>query len=162
MFKKIKKYQQFLESIKTEENKAVLEAVTEAFKACMESEFQLQDSEKITDPMTKGYITAMFWAEGNEEVGDKGIYDISEQTWKDIAADIAKFKELANPLLADQQEYSEEQAGHDLWLTRNHHGAGFWDRNELDEEVGKQLTKIAQDMGEKNLMLGDDGKLFLA
>ena len=41
------------------------------------------------------------------------------------------------------------QFGHDLWLTRNGHGTGFWDRPELyGEELAVWLTRIAKAMGQ--------------
>jgi hypothetical protein len=49
--------------------------------------------------------------------------------------------------------------GHDLWLTRNGHGAGFWDRGLGD--VGDKLTAIAKRMGSKSLYVGDDGKIYI-
>lgn len=39
-----------------------------------------------------------------------------------------------------------ERAGHDLWLTRNRHGAGFWDGDWDDR--GDELTSIAHSFGE--------------
>jgi len=51
------------------------------------------------------------------------------------------------------------QAGHDLWLTRNGHGAGFWDRDL--GEAGDKLTELSKEMGELTLLQGDgDGKLY--
>jgi hypothetical protein len=50
-----------------------------------------------------------------------------------------------------------EQAGTDFWLTRNHHGAGFWDRNLGDD--GKHLSEIAISFKESDVELGDDGQL---
>ena len=42
-----------------------------------------------------------------------------------------------------------EQAGHDFWLTRNGHGAGFWDREELyGVFYSEMFTKIATSFGE--------------
>lgn len=41
------------------------------------------------------------------------------------------------------------RVGHDLWLTRNGHGVGFWGRPEVYGEVGAQwLTAMAVAMGE--------------
>jgi hypothetical protein len=41
-----------------------------------------------------------------------------------------------------------EQAGHDFWLTRNGHGAGFWDRPKLyGDYKAVQFTKWAESMG---------------
>jgi hypothetical protein len=56
--------------------------------------------------------------------------------------------------------YSDEQAGHDFWLTRNRHGAGFWDRGL--GQVGKTLTEISHAYGEADLYVGDDGEIYHA
>ena len=41
------------------------------------------------------------------------------------------------------------QAGHDFWLTRNGHGAGFWDRPEIyGDHYAETFTKIAETYGE--------------
>lgn len=42
----------------------------------------------------------------------------------------------------------------DFWLTRNRHGAGFWDRGAGD--VGKRLTQAAHGFGEQDVV--DTGK----
>jgi hypothetical protein len=43
-----------------------------------------------------------------------------------------------------------EYAGHDFWLTRNHHGAGFWD-GDWEQSAGEKLTALAESFGEFNL-----------
>ena len=50
------------------------------------------------------------------------------------------FENACTTLKIDIRVYSPEQLGHDLWLTRNGHGAGFWDRN--DETYPETLRKI--------------------
>ena len=57
------------------------------------------------------------------------------------------------------EELSPDKVGHDLWLTRNGHGAGFWDGDYADD-VGEALTKISEAMGEIDLYVGDDGKIY--
>lgn len=54
--------------------------------------------------------------------------------------------------------YDWEQLGHDLWLTRNGHGVGFWDRGL--GELGSDLTKAASAMGEQWLYTAE-GEAFL-
>lgn len=56
-----------------------------------------------------------------------------------------------------------EQAGHDFHLTRNHHGAGFWDGDWADD-VGKRLTDVAHIYGNCELMgkLDKNGEIELA
>lgn len=59
---------------------------------------------------------------------------------------------------ADLAGITAEQAGHDFWLTRNGHGAGFWDRGL--EEVGDRLTAACKTYGNMDLYLGDDKRIY--
>jgi hypothetical protein len=60
----------------------------------------------------------------------------------------------------DVGDLDEGDVGHDFWLTRNRHGAGFWDRGL--GALGDRLTKAAHAYGECDIYLGDDGKLYLS
>lgn len=53
------------------------------------------------------------------------------------------------------KEQGAERLGHDIWLTRNHHGAGFFDHS-YDYDMEQALTKAAQELKEVNLYIGDD------
>ncbi len=53
-----------------------------------------------------------------------------------------------------------DAVGHDLWLTRNGHGAGFWDGDW--GTIGDALTTIAGRLGEVDVYQGDDGQLHFA
>ncbi len=77
-----------------------------------------------------------------------------------MAADCAKFISENDTLLHDGGK-EPDQAGHDFWLTRNGHGAGFWD-GDWPEEIGKKLTAAAKKFGETDLYVGDDGKLHIS
>jgi len=55
---------------------------------------------------------------------------------------------------------SAEYAGHDFWLTRCRHGAGFGFWNRGLGEVGDRLTEAAHGFGEVNLYVGDDGTIY--
>jgi hypothetical protein len=59
----------------------------------------------------------------------------------------------------DLRDLDAEQTGHDFWLTRNGHGAGFWDRGL--GEVGDRLTSACRPYGEVDLYVGDDGDLYV-
>lgn len=54
---------------------------------------------------------------------------------------------------------SGEQLGHDLWLSRNHHGTGFWDRGY--GPIGDRLHKLTEPYGDDDAYLGTDGFLHL-
>jgi hypothetical protein len=66
-------------------------------------------------------------------------------------------------------DYSEERAGHDYWLTRNGHGAGFWDREELTGIIvgARNETNVGDVLSDRcrhrdvSLYAGDDGKLYI-
>lgn len=47
------------------------------------------------------------------------------------------------------------KAGHDFWLTRNRHGAGFWDGDWVDP-VGKELSEASRKCGSCDLYIGKD------
>lgn len=57
-----------------------------------------------------------------------------------------------------------EQAGHDFWLTRNSHGAGFWDRPEIYGKSNAETLTNACGFHtcfyERWLYKGDDGLLY--
>jgi hypothetical protein len=52
---------------------------------------------------------------------------------------------------------ADARNGHDFWLTRNHHGAGFWDRGY--GKLGEILTDAAHSFGTYDLYIGDDGEI---
>ena len=60
-----------------------------------------------------------------------------------------------------QTAMTPEQCGHDFWLTRNHHGTGFWDRGYPDA-LGDALTEAAHCESQRDLYIGDDGKIYQA
>jgi hypothetical protein len=49
--------------------------------------------------------------------------------------------------------------GMDIWFTRNGHGAGFFDHNYENEE---KLINAGKKLKEKDLYVGDDGKLYFS
>ena len=50
------------------------------------------------------------------------------------------------------------RAGHDFFLTRCGHGAGYWD-GDWPEPYAEILTKAAQAFCEVTPILGDDGEV---
>ena len=73
--------------------------------------------------------------------------------------DIKKFLSLAGNSVDEAIETNGlEQLGMDIWYTRNHHGAGFFDRS-YDFENEKQLIKSGQALGEVDLYINDNNKL---
>lgn len=119
--------------------------------------------------MVRHYVIAGLWAthgwdgdlddDGNqlENLDDKyGPEDMSEEAMASITADVTAFV-MSN--WADLRDMDPAQAGHDFLLTRDHHGAGFWDRGLGDR--GDRLTKASHPYGDSGFYVGDDGQVHV-
>lgn len=123
------------------------------------------------DEFTRGYIECMLWAEviardPDEEDYDTSFneagYDETDLAPAALAQIVDTCKDFQESNAADLSAYAEARslshAGHDFWLTRNGHGAGFWDRGL--GELGERLTRAAKVYGSRDLYLGDDGLIY--
>lgn len=113
------------------------------------------------DVFFDAYLTCALWSSVNHDTDEP--FDADYDT-DDIAPEaLAELREGCVNFLTDCADdlagMDASQAGHDFWLTRNGHGAGFWDRG-LGER-GKRLSKASRTYGEVNLYVGDDGKLYI-
>jgi hypothetical protein len=108
-----------------------------------------------------GFLECLLWSEcdddGNPIDDNYDLEDLSEEALEEAKKDCEGFLDLAKEVL-EKADLDDTQIGHDFCLTRNRHGAGFWDR-ELGE-VGEELTKIAHSFGTFALYVGDDEKLY--
>ena len=116
---------------------------------------------KKQDDFTNGYLEAIFFTEDENLSDNLTIYSIEENNFQEIISLCNNFQKDNVALLeaANYKGYTDNQAGIDLWLTRNRHGAGFWDRGLGD--IGTKLTEIAHSLKESDAYEGDDGKLYL-
>lgn len=106
------------------------------------------------------YIECALWS-SNDESTPSGGYplddnygpeDLDPETKRRMRADCIGFIGENEALL---EGLDSGQAGHDFWLTRNGHGAGFWDRGL--GELGDKLTKACKVYGDFNLIVQSDG-----
>ena len=93
------------------------------------------------------------------------IDDFAPEAMERALADCQKFQTLAADMIPNgcirSNEFNEwEQAGHDFWLTRCGHGAGFWDGDW--PEHGDALTAISKQFGNLDPYLGDDGQIYFS
>jgi len=121
-------------------------------------ELEMMNNSMVDDKvMLKNYIEAAIWTEEeNNNLEGATMEYVHDDSIIDSWQDVKKFILMAGSLLDGMDS---EQIGHDLWLTRNGHGTGFWDRGL--GEVGEALTKLASSMGGKNLFWGEDGKIHI-
>lgn len=122
------------------------------------------------DDFTLAYIEAALWSSNDESTKDGGdplddnysADDLTPATLSAIQADCLKFQASnaedikAGPIRENCSP--DEQAGHDFWLTRNGHGAGFWD-GDWPEPAASRLTASSKSFGTVDLCVGDDGRI---
>ncbi len=104
------------------------------------------------------YIECALWS-STDDHGDPlddnyNDSDIAPATLAQMREDCADFV-AANA--SDLAEIEPSQAGHDFWLTRCGHGAGFWDRGL--GEIGERLTRASKIYGNVDLYVNDAGEV---
>lgn len=118
-----------------------------------------------------GYRTALLWCcavgEAADSVAESPDY-FDRMLPAALTAELDRDADAfltgpAGPLIAaavedSGGEYDYGDAGHDLALTRNGHGTGYWDREMLAADVGARLSDLAHAEGERWIDVGtDDG-----
>jgi hypothetical protein len=79
--------------------------------------------------MVTSYTEAALWSstDGNEDVAldeNYGVDDIDNAAYAEMISDCESFRDSHADMLSD---VSPSDAGHNFWLSRNGHGAGFFD-----------------------------------
>lgn len=128
------------------------------------------DTWMALDAFTRHYLIAAIWADapdGSHVTRDDLHPTAIQQAWEDCQRFQRQNADLLNSAYIQYDEKgmsyhpdagsAQACAGHDFWLTRNHHGAGFWDRG-LD--TGEALTSAAHDTGAVSLSV-QRGKIYL-
>jgi hypothetical protein len=111
------------------------------------------------DAITRAYATGALWS-STDHAGfgpldeNYTLDDIAPETMANMRRDCEDFA-TANAGTIETTGAEAEQVGHDFWLTRNGHGAGFWDRGY--GEPGEALSAAARACGGVDLYPRDDG-----
>ena len=108
----------------------------------------------------RGYLDCALWSStGDDDEPLDDVYnlsDIADAAMKQAVDECKAFYDANEDDIGD--EWSK--AGHDFWLTRNGHGAGFWETDDWPEEAGVRMTDASKAAGERNLYAGDDDRLY--
>jgi len=115
-----------------------------------------------TGTVLSHYIACALWS-STDEAGEPldNNYDASDlapETLEQMREDVSAFLGSIEDEGWDVSAWTPEQVGHDFWLTRNGHGAGFWDRGQ--GEMGDRLTDLSKPFGGFDLYVGDDGLIY--
>ncbi len=116
-----------------------------------------------TDQFFSAYVDCALWSSVDDESEPfDHRFNIHSDTLAAMREDCEDFIASNAELLAEydtrmscEQWTGATRAGHDFWLTRNCHGAGFWDRGLGD--LGDKLSRAAKVYGSVELYVGDDG-----
>ena len=114
------------------------------------------------DNNLKQYIQTALWSsidEDGESLDDRfSEADLSDEAKVRAENDWMSFLKQSGDLV---EGLDLTDVAHDFWLTRNGHGAGFWD-GDYEQELGKNLTKLAHTFSKVTLYVGNDGKLHFS
>lgn len=152
----------------------------------LQPETEMFDAE-LVEIMVHSYLVAALWSSSTDEGepfdAEYDVGNFSDEATQRAIDDVGRFlnttidKQNVYDLLLDPMFQSEinvmrggdsqyrgtkrvfDMAGHDLWLTANGHGAGFWDGDWGDE--GDFLTEASKEVGESYIAVDDGGELFL-
>jgi len=111
------------------------------------------------DEILNSYIETAIWAEESDEndLQGKTINDVDKESVANSKIEIYNFIKKAQQEASDElSTYDSETLGHNLWLSRNGHGAGFFDDN------NDKLQNLARSMKPVDIYLGDDGKVYIS
>lgn len=123
-------------------------------------------SDEYITTMVDSYIEAALWAtsdtrpEDPEDATPRPLdddFDASDLTSTARDSIESDCEQFATDNWADLKDMDPGQAGHDFLLTRDGHGAGFWDRGLGDK--GDRLTAACKPWGESGLYVGDSGDI---
>lgn len=120
---------------------------------------------EVLQKMTLAYLECAAWLGEDGTKEDLAFDDFSIEAQCKAASDCADFLRHSDATTAISKKlWTPEQAGHDFWLTRNGHGAGFWDRyppGTVGHHFGELMTKAAKGFGECYTVLDEDDVIYL-
>ena len=112
------------------------------------------------DAFVNQYLHTMLWAStGNDAEPLSRNYRVSHCAPETVEKAIEDCRKFRDDNAEDLKGLDHSHAAHDLWLTRNHHGCGFWD-GDYEEKKGKRLTAYCDQLGELTPYEGDDGLIY--
>ena len=123
----------------------------------------------------RSYVGTALWSSTDDEDNplDSGHddCDIAEDTLEGMRRDCASFyaansehihcdgAPCSNDFQGSTKQREASMAGHDFWLTRCGHGAGFWD-GDWPEPAATALDNASKIFGNVDLYIGDDGLIY--
>lgn len=117
------------------------------------------------------YLTTALWSSTGDDDepldSEHDAYDFDSDSKKKAARDLDRFIKMVSDtveLFPNKQglNFNDTDLAHDLWLSRNGHGSGFFDRPEKYGLLTTTFQELAKSLGEQYAYVGDDGKVYLS
>lgn len=119
----------------------------------------IKTMKEFLEKMVTAYLECALWSstdETGEPIDKHGtIKDFSKKALEKAKEDCKNFLAKCGDIAL-----TANQLGHNFWLNRNRHGAGFWDMG-LGQK-GQNLSDLSHTFGECNVYIGDDGEIELS
>ena len=113
---------------------------------------------KIVSTVVAAYLEAVVFTESDilpeAEFSPVAIF----RAWETCSDFLAQTADLHDEYVSRGRTW--DSFGHDVWLTRNRHGAGFWDRGL--GALGSKLSGVAKHLGSVDVYVGDDGMVYFS
>lgn len=126
------------------------------------------------EQFTQAYIECALWSSNDEFTPQGGeplsntytVNDLDHKLLKQMHDDCRAYLSENHLLIEYEIERQNNplrpltmgHAGHDFWLTRNGHGAGFWDGDW--PHYGDTLTEACKKFPQVDLYQGGDGRIY--
>ena len=121
-----------------------------------------KSKEAQLEAMVRAYLATAFTLDQEQDETVNGVSwdgaDFSAESQARARFDCAAFLHLAKWSIRD---WTPEDLGVNFWLTRNHHGTGFWDRDTGTEASRNALTELATLFGEQVAVMGGSSEIEL-
>lgn len=126
----------------------------------------MADADLNLDLILEATLNALLRSTTDIQSGDRLIEDygpddvaqsVKDTLREEIEAFVEEYGDDLSEALAPGTGYTEDHIGQDIALTRNRHGAGFWDRGL--GSVGTRLTVGAHNLGSFDLYPTPDGSV---
>ena len=101
------------------------------------------------------YIETILWS---SELDDFSMEDFDKDSLELCEKEVLEFVDKAMEFIDDSNNFETlDMVAHDFWLTRNGHGAGFWDKDYTNKD---DLTALAKTYPERHASV-EDGKIIV-
>lgn len=115
------------------------------------------------DPFVRQYLDTLLWSSVDDVTGKTmdelvSVDDLPSEIIQQAIADCASFcVKIGDELYGS---FPDEDLAHNFALTRNHHGAGFWDGDFGDGWDCLVLCAVSYSFGEIYIAFGDDRQIY--